>query len=331
MREFLYVDTDKVRAMLAQLDGGVAEEEHETDRTEKRSTVGPRTLAQHFQGTGNERSTHKSMGDSTFPMLEAALESESLLKDISEEAADITQWNSGELRRTTPPGSLVRISAPGSLFDSRYMASVFAGFAAANLGLQGISGPPAQRVVPPGKKKQQSPRPRGSDATPLQPQLEDMIPDFVMSDDEGGTLDGFSMRAMVRVARGMYTPGLHMNLSPVESADPLISCRLQEGRQYLDTEADILFARYGTDVQEWTLVGSVGHYGSQDTTLPDPDFVDRNGVVSRGAFSSYINATLRHVGGLGFLDMPKYPGLSMIPFAVYRSIPRFPGALVAST
>jgi hypothetical protein len=34
LREFLYVDTDKVRGMLAQLDGGIAEEERQTNKND---------------------------------------------------------------------------------------------------------------------------------------------------------------------------------------------------------------------------------------------------------------------------------------------------------
>jgi len=329
LREFLYVDTDKVRSMLAQLDGGVAEEERETNRTEKRSTVGPRSMAQHYQGMGTERYTNKSLGDSIFPMLEDALESESLLKDISEEAAKSESWTSGRLKKIAPPGSLIRITAPGSLFDSRYMASAFAGFASASVGLQRIVSPSGGSPTPPNKKKQQSPRRSNPSQQYQHPQLEDAIPDVLIYDAQGGEIDGALLRAMVQVARGMYTPGLHMNLSPVESGGVLVSCRLQEGRQYLDTEADILFARYGTDLQEWTLVGSVGHYGTRGTIPPIENFMKEGGIISRGDFSAFINATLRYVGELGFLDLPQHPGFSVIPFAVYRSIPRTSGSLVA--
>ena len=38
--EFLYVDTDKVRGMQAQLDGGLAEEEHQTSKNGRRAGVG---------------------------------------------------------------------------------------------------------------------------------------------------------------------------------------------------------------------------------------------------------------------------------------------------
>ncbi|WP_455757949.1 DUF6414 family protein [[Kitasatospora] papulosa] len=113
LREFLYVDTDKVRAMLAQLAGGVAEEEHETSRHEKRNTVGPRSVAQHLQVTGGERYTQKSLGDTIFPTLEDELEAQGLLRDISEEVSENLEWTSGNLKKIAPPGSLVRVTAMG--------------------------------------------------------------------------------------------------------------------------------------------------------------------------------------------------------------------------
>ncbi|UQT57289.1 hypothetical protein M4V62_20510 [Streptomyces durmitorensis] len=319
------MDTDKTRAMLAQLDGGVAEEERETSSEEKRYTVGPRSIAQHLQVAGAERYTQKSLGDAIFPMLEGALESEGLLHDISAEVADPAQWESGGLSRIAPPGSLVRITAMGSLFDSRYAASAFAAFASVTLGLHGMGidlGATAKKV-PPGKGKSgQGQRPPKAGHTQPEPQLEDAILDF----QGPGGVDGDALRAIIRMARGIFAPGLHINLSPVESSNVLIGARLQQGRQYLDSEADILFARYGTEPQEWTLVGSVGSYGAKDTTLPEFDFFGAEGV-KRGRFADGINGLMRYMGGMGFVDLPQYPGFSVIPFAVYRAIPRTAGQL----
>lgn len=163
LREFLYVDTDKVRAMLAQLAGGVAEEERETSRQEKRNTVGPRSVAQHLHVTGEERYTQKSLGDAIFPTLEDELESQGLLRDISEEVAEQSEWTSGNLKRVARPGSLVRVTAMGSLFDARYAASVFSGFASVALGLQGLGVDFGTAVAPAprgkGKANNSAPRP----------------------------------------------------------------------------------------------------------------------------------------------------------------------------
>ena len=327
LREFLYVDTDKVRAMLAQLDGGVAEEERETSSHEKRNTVGPRSVAQHLQVTGGERYTQKSLGDSIFPMLEESLESEGLLRDISEEVSDYSRWADGGLQEIAPVGSLIRVTAMGSLFDARYAASVFAAFASASIGLQGMGvdlGSVASNI-PPGKGKAgQKPRPVKTAPTASEWQIEDAIPDF-----QGlGGVDGNALRAIIRMARGLFAPGLHMNLSPVVTGDVLINARLQEGRQYLDSEADILFARYGTEPQEWTLVGSVGSYGPEDVEVPNFDFVNSDGTMNRRNFADGINGLMKYMGGMGFVDLPQNPGFSVIPFAVYRTIPRRSGFLV---
>ncbi|GLP71709.1 hypothetical protein TUSST3_83280 [Streptomyces sp. TUS-ST3] len=317
LREFLYVDTDKVRALLAQLDGGIAEESRETERRERKTTIGPRSAAQHLQGTGSESYTNKSLGDALFPMLEEALESELLLHDISEEASQVDLWRTGELKKKYPPGSLVRITTLGSLFDTRYAASAFAAFGHVNVGLQGIGASPSEEVqrTSKGKQPQQRPRPVKK-AEGDNSQLEDAIPDFPAV---GGT-DGNTLRSFVRISKGVFTPGLHINLSPATGA--LVSARLQEGRQYLDTEAEILFARYGTEPHEWTLVGSIGSYGTEETELPDMDFYHADGSIDRGRFAEAMNAQMRNLGRIGFIDLPQHPGFSLIPFAAYRTIPR---------
>ncbi|MEU6000523.1 hypothetical protein ABZ837_22195 [Streptomyces sp. NPDC047197] len=251
-------------------------------------------------------------------MLEDALDSEGLIRDISEEVADVEQWNSGELKKHVPPGSLVRISAPGSLFDARYVASAFSAFGAVNVGLQGIGASPVTTPPPPpkGKKGQGQQRSTPKASTPPPPQLEDSIPDFPEINGTSGSV----LRSFVQISRGIFAPGLHINLTPVTGV--LIGARLQEGRQYLDSEADILFARYGTERQEWTLMGSVGSYGTAETELPEMDFYNSDGSVNRGDFAECMNAQMRNLGRIGFIDLPQYPGFSVVPFAVYRSIPR---------
>lgn len=324
LREFLYVDTDKVRAMLAQLDGGVAEESRLTERTEKRTTVGPRVAAQHFQGSSGEEYTNKSLGDALFPMLEDALESEGVLSDISLEVSDIDKWNRGDIKNSFPSGSLVRVTATGSFFDARYVAAAFSAFASVNAGLAGLGFSPGGAPAVPTRGKQgqakggaggQS-RPSKAASASASAELEDQIPEFPSIDG----IDRTTLRSFVQVSRGVFSPGLHINLTPAK--DVLISARLQEGRQYLDSEADILLARYGAEPQELTLVGSIGSYGTEEKDLPDQNFMKESGVMSRGAFAEVMNSQMRSLGRIGFIDLPQHPGFSLIPFAVYRSIPR---------
>jgi hypothetical protein len=174
LREFLYVDTEKVRSMLAQMEGGIAEEARETERHDKKTEAGVKGVGLHQQSWGTEEYISKSFGDVIFPTLEEALTTDGLLSDISEDVASEEAWTSGRLADEHPAGSIVRISAPGALFDARYVASVFAGFSAAWTGLidLGLEEQPSRPVS--GKKP---PRPQKQEALGV-PNLEDVIHDF---------------------------------------------------------------------------------------------------------------------------------------------------------
>jgi len=102
------------------------------------------------------------------------------------------------------------------------------------------------------------------------------------------------------------------------------TARLQKGRQYLDADPDVLFSRYGTQPQEWTAVGTIGHYSTKPNPLAtqgmnflsdDRTTADRTRVVSG------LNTLMSTVAGQGFADTPKFPGFSIVPLAIYRLIP----------
>jgi hypothetical protein len=137
LRDFLYVDSDKVRGLLAQLDEGIAEGATESETTEKLTGGGLKGMVEHSQRWGGDRTVKKSLADALFPTLEQALESLGMLHDISEELTHAEFW--GESMRTAlPPSALIRVTAPGALFDARYVSSTFAAFATSFQGLVNI-------------------------------------------------------------------------------------------------------------------------------------------------------------------------------------------------
>lgn len=322
LREFLYVDTDKVRGMLAQLDGGVFEEERETTRDDKRSQAGVSRFVQHYQTWGSERLTQKSLGDALFPTLEEALESEGILQDVSQELSDVNYWTQERLRTELPPGTVVRITTQGSMFDARYVAATFTAFATAYSGLQGIGAVPQVPAAAGKGGKRQQPQKRTSAATPGTSQLEDAVPDLDL--DEAAVGFGSNLlRSLIRVSRGVFAPGLHLNLFPTDDDRYTVGARLQEGRRFLDGDPDVLFARYGVGKQEWTLVGTIGHYADAAGATPPstPDLVDDDGDVRRARSATFVNAFMGTLGARGFIDLPQSPGFSVVPLAVYRVTP----------
>lgn len=321
LREFLYVDADKVRGLLAQLDEGIIEGSSERTHHDKDSGVGFKGLAAHSQNWGNETTLQKSMADALFPTLEQALESLGILTDISQELMDADFWGKG-MRTMFPPGSLVRVTAPAALFDARYVAATISAFATSYQGLTNVgvfSGP----TQPASRKGQQGPRTpkRQSDSSSEPRQLEDDVPDVVIATGDGDGLSREYLQGIIRVARGVFSPGLHLNMTPTGTLGAIVTARLQEGRQFLDSDPEVLTARYGASEQEWTLVGSIGHYGQEPVADEDaPSLVNSDESVNRAGFAGFVNNFLLKLGSTGFIDLPQEPGFSVVPLAVYRLV-----------
>ncbi|MEU6204468.1 hypothetical protein ABZ814_12880 [Micromonospora musae] len=328
LREFLYVDTDKVRSLLAQRDGGIVEEIKSTAKEEGRGGIGIRNVANREGMWGKEESTSKSAVDAIFPMLEDDLESQGFLADISDRIEDVTSETFHEFMEEYPAGSFIRLTGSGRLFDARYVTQVLAGIGAVVQGLVEFN--PDLATNTPGNADTRRPATKGRPAPPKQRnesaepaiQLEDSIPNFPHL-PLLGFAQAANLKALVRIARGMFNPGLHMRLDLGTDESIGVTARLQEGRRFLDSDPEVLFARYGTEAQDWTIVGTIGMYAHPEKIEDDATFVDeKTGHISRSATLRSINDVMRNMGSLGMADFPSYPGFSIVPFAVYRPIPK---------
>jgi hypothetical protein len=315
LREFLYADIDRVRSLMGQLSDGVPEESKEIESKGRQNKAEIKAIASTVGDTKTETQISKSLADSVFSELEDILEAGGWLVDVSEELAGYADLS--ELPKKYPPGTLVRITSLGQLFDARYIARVFSGISATVEGLHLLPGHQASPVVPPAVKKAaaRAGKPRNDEGT-----LEAEIRDFDPTVIEGITPD--LLRAIVKISRGVLSTGVHLMLTPRRD-EITVSARLQEGRQYLETDAEILFSRYGTSRQEWTVVGSVGAY----STVVDPQEALSAGFVnddrvSRSMLAEYVNNFMQIMGNLGFADLPQHPGFSIVPLAVYRLVPK---------
>lgn len=324
-REFLYADLDRARSLFAQRLGGVPEHSRVTDSAFKHFSLG---VARYLgAGTENKVESHeeRSLLDALFPALEALLETEQWLTDISDIIASAT-GDVNDLTRLVQPGSIVRMTCTGQLFDPQYIAQVLGGTSAAVRGLHGLeastggSTPASRAKGKPPKPADHGGRPPAS--RPSDPaQLEDLIESF--SPDALGGVGPDMFRAVIRIARGMFSPGLHMQMSSSGRVGWTAIARLERGRRYLDAEPEVLFSRYGITPQEWTVVGTIGHFAARPQPGASPDFPDftTDGRISRAKFVEGLNTFLAMIATQGLSDAPAYPGFSIIPLAVYRLIP----------
>ncbi len=130
MREYLYVDTPRVRTLLAQLSSGLPQERH-TERTQQWTASltgidGP----QHEEQERNHEV--RSLADLHVAMLEDAAEYVEAMLDVTEVSKKEKNWNRGRIHKALNPGSLIRVTAPTTII---YPAS----FAAATAALDSFS------------------------------------------------------------------------------------------------------------------------------------------------------------------------------------------------
>jgi hypothetical protein len=80
------------------------------------------------------------------------------------------------------------------------------------------------------------PRPQKQEVLGV-PNLEDVISDFPPMGEGSEQLTAKFVRGIVKIARGLFAPGLHLNLVPTTSDRIIIGARLQEGRAYIDSDS----------------------------------------------------------------------------------------------
>ncbi|SDU18092.1 DUF6414 family protein [Jiangella alkaliphila] len=326
LREFLYLDIDKVRGLAAQLYEGVVESTTESSDDGKETGVGVGPL-KYGRRWGSTAVLQKSMADALFPTLESDLEAEGVLRDASADLADNRGWVN--LRNTAPVGSLIRLSGQAALFDARYFASVLSNMVVVGQGVGEVTGASATgdqshqqglppKAKPPAQKRAERDARRGEGLANAPELLESLIPPGPIP-LLGDSVTREQIVGMVKIARGVFTPGLHLTMYCAGIDGPPISARLEEGRRFLDSEPDVLFQRYGVAPLDWTLVGIVGHHGAKPPSSQFPSLTEPDGqTVSRGRTAAGLNQFISFIANLGFADLPRDPGFSIVPLAVYR-------------
>lgn len=324
LREYLFVDSKAVRGIIAQIESGTPEAEVRLDVSRKKSGAGVKGFAEHVQEWGGDVSESKSISDALFPRLEDALEAEGFLEDVSANLMSPAYWKN--ISANLPPGKIVRISLPGILTDSRFVASLLSGFATTMRGLDNLQKTDSSQASP-APTASSSKRGKGGangskgyrDLPAAEGHLEDRIPLGRLAVGSNEEMSGEFLRSVIQVMRGMFSPGLHMALLPEAEGSGAIMARLPEGHDYLTGDPEVLFARYGVGLQTWTIVGTVGHHSMETPDLSIHDFQESQGV-NRAKFAKYVGGLGTMLGNLGFTDLAQAPGFSVVPWAAYRTI-----------
>jgi hypothetical protein len=270
LRDTLYLDVDRVRALLAQLRGGVVEEIVERRRSSGEKRLGARVLGLEAGGSVlDEGSIEETMllQDALLDIFEEAAEESAFFSTADFD--DPTIWRNGELHGQLAPGQLVKVTAPTQVLVPEHvseeigrafeMIEAFAYYEEA----QDPTPIPEQKPIPPQAKvrnKQQQIDPDAFRQAAINIRTERLL---------GASID--SVIAMRLIFEKLLGQGISVRVFPCgeDSLDLTLSGHLSATGGSLRHNPEALFAKYGWGSSSWTSV-------SQIATVPPPGVTDRD-------------------------------------------------------
>lgn len=309
LKEFFYVDVDRTRSLLAQLQGGLVE--RLTSATDRRPADGKQ--ASHFEA-GMEgsylravtRQESRSFQEMTFVAFESLADQQGLIHDLGSESSDVSRWLSGEIHADLNEGQLIRMTCDVQILDGKLFSGRIARFEKMLDGFLAIRPGVTPRNSTPRDRERELASARAEFLGGLQPKQLNALVDFV----EAFVGEDISFRALPCGAQ-------HLTLG--------FGGSLLGRREYIQEERDSLFARYGTVASSWTCVMQIAAIPSTvrstgQEAVPPPGMV--SDAFDRATFEGVAINLLSQMEQAGIVDGPQWPTISVTPLAVYRSVPR---------
>lgn len=313
LRDYLYVDSDKVRGLIGQITDSVPLKR--TDSNTKTGTNGMKLKIYDLSSTKSRGTvTEHSLEDNLFKALESDLETLGFLTDISAELKNLSTWD--EIESIIQPGTIIRLTCEGAIFHPKQWSEVLSGLATTAQGLRDMEIINLKNINPKDNKdhnqKILDQEVRQRLKNPVYP--EDYLPMHEVLPDVPRNL----VAGMMRVVRGTFADGLHLLQRPIDANGPVVYSRLEEGRRFLDSTPEVLLNRYGVNSQVWTVVGSVGQIGRETSDGDTKSVMGANGDVNRALLVDLVAEFMQNTGGL--VDLPGKSEFTIVPLAVYRTV-----------
>ena len=328
-REIIYVDVQRVRSYLAQMDEGVIEEVKSLRNNDVNTEVSARVFGiggtggySHNWGTEESR----SLQDLTLNLFLDAAEESAVLRDAADHTYEPTSWEDGSAQSSFVPGELVRATCELRLFDAALFRARMERFIRMMDALARIVTPANPPTQPQGRNgrapSQQAQRDgavRATRSTLMQGPSDDYIKSICDFTD-AFLGDNIAMRALP-CGEG------HSEFS--------FSGSLLTRADYIQEEREHLFSRYGTKMGKWTCIMQITAVvpnpadestgvGPDDQSFPVPDLLTASGDISRAGYESMTSNLLTLMEGVGLADGPRWPAVSVTPLALYRPASRSP-------
>lgn len=351
LREFLYVDVTRVRSLLAQLDGGVIDNAVNTRLNSSNSKFGAKVLGVSGDG-GSDRSEtwqeSRSMQELSYVIFEEIAESNQVIRDL--DPGDLGRegnWENSDVHNSLTEGEIVRVFTTVLIVDPTFVVERMRKFIHTNEAIAAFSSSSLEETIDALRDEFESevevqiaalsvPRDKKRAAEKaIRAKAKRLFDDAVeAATEEAAPTDNTSIENIAEFFNAyLGKEMIEVRFLAVGPEHP--SCSFAGsllGRdEYIQKEREALYSRYGCVLEGWTSVLQIARVPTEeagirarerdfgDLELTDDDVIRRSLVIQ-----SAVHLT-EMLEARGIAEGPLWPSISVIPLAIYRTIPRSAG------
>jgi len=289
-RTFMYLDFERVRSLLSQLDTGLIETAATVQGHQESGQLaaeGGLPFLAKVSGSGNlmfkhEATETRSLHHYLYAQFENLIEEKKIVRDLNQQFQD-ESWQTGTAQSILRAGNLFMIKAPLSVFDYQRTAATLRMFVTVSKNLPMLGPAP-----PAGNRK-------GTPASGFDPQTKNQL------------------IAVADIIEAMYSNVISVRVYPDGSSNPYLRGRLEPS--YLHYRREDLIYLYGLERQPmWTTVGLIATEEQASTSAAStPPQVTQDLELS---LENMVKKML--VGSMSLKVEP--PAVGIIPIAIYAPV-----------
>jgi hypothetical protein len=324
MREFFYVDLQRVRSYYAQANRGIIES---IVTKEAKAITGDVKASLFGIGAGgslthtDSRDETRSLQELTYILFEELLDEHSMIADLDDFATDPESWGTGAFHDSIHAGQILRFTGDVTVldpdfFDSRVSQMIKMITAIAGTQIGDVQPQPA--IPPTGKGGAKKPGTRAKTAEEVREARKRELVNSYLAGMPVEQIEEF---------KSFFTSFSHNSISlrvfPCGSNRPEFhfSGSLLSRTGYMQAEREELYGRYGNTLTNWTTVMQVARIPHRITPSVDLGEIPQlmtNDQIDRVATERYVNSFIQFFEDLGVAEGAKFPSISVTPLALYR-------------
>jgi hypothetical protein len=324
LKEFLYVDIQRVRSYYGQMNRGIIDSVKSTSSVNGKGQLEAKMFGLGGRGEasgGYAKESSRSLQEILYVLFEENFESEGRIIDNPRLFEDVDAWRSGRLHESIREGQIIRYTGNIQIMDPSFASGridQILNLVTALAGFQIPGNPAGSPATPPVRKGGGAAKGKAA-KTPEE--MRDVLKKQLASQMLGG--QQLTMSNIGEFIRAFTNGSTSVSIHPCGFDQPGVyfSGSLLGRSDYIQEEREELFARYGTQLEGWTTVMQVARMpkGQRPQSFESEDLLTEEGVIDRAKTIRFTGDFMRFIEGMGAVEGVVFPSVSVTPLAIYRS------------